>query len=76
MKRIIPIVLTILVCLFTSFYAFGLFFISLEESFFLAKLFTFMLALIPIGIIIAMVFTLIERLKEIKEEDEDDISKY
>lgn len=75
-KKIIPIVITIIICAFASLYAFAFLILAFENSLFLEKLITIMLALIPLGIIIAMIFTLIERLKEIKEEDKNDISKY
>ncbi|MGL5257477.1 MAG: hypothetical protein ACRC76_10570 [Proteocatella sp.] len=76
MKKITPIIITIIVCFFITLYAFGFIMAALTESTLIIKIGAFALALIPIGIIIAMIFTLIERLKEIKEEDKDDLSKY
>lgn len=32
--------------------------------------------LVGIGLIVALIYTCIERMKEIKEEDKDDLSKY
>lgn len=76
MKRIVPIIVTIIICGYTAFYAFGLFMVALTEGSFFVKVLTFLIGLIPVGVIIAMLFTLKERLKEIKEEDKDDLSKY
>ena len=76
MKRLVPIIVTILICLFASGYAFVFFFASLGETVFVVKALSFAFCLIPLGIVIAMIYTLIERLKELKEEDNDDLSKY
>ena len=35
-----------------------------------------LLIVIPIGLIVLMVYLLIERMKEIKEDDDDDLSQY
>lgn len=75
-KKIIPILITIIICAFASLYAFAFLILAFEASLLTETLISLMLAIIPIGIIIAMIFTLIERLKEIKEEDKNDISKY
>lgn len=75
-KKIIPIIITIIICAFVSLYAFAFLIVAFENYLLYERLIALMLALIPIGIIIAMIFTLIERLKEIKEEDKNDISKY
>lgn len=76
LKQIIPIIITIIVCVYLFIYALmTLKGMSLSEPLG-AKLFLFSIGAISIGIMIAMVVTLFRRLREIKEEEKDDISKY
>ncbi len=68
-KMIAPIVVTS-ICVSYFFIYFG-FLISLLEGFW-----KYILAIIPLVFCILTVVVLIERIKEIKEGEEDDISKY
>lgn len=68
-KMIAPIVVTAICILYFVIY-FG-FLISLIEG-----LWRYLLAIIPLVFCILTVIVLIERIKEIKEGEEDDISKY
>ena len=76
LKRIIPIVITIVVCVYLFVYAvMTLKGMSLSEPLGI-KLFMLSIGAISIGIMFAMVIALFRRLREIKEEEDDDISKY
>ena len=76
MKRIIPIVITIVVCVYLFVYAVMMLKgMSLSEPLGI-KLFMLSIGAISIGVMFAMVIALFRRLREIKEEEDDDISKY
>ncbi|MFP4698585.1 MAG: hypothetical protein ACLFMO_07750 [Eubacteriales bacterium] len=75
-KKVAPIIITIIMVSFTSLYLFGLIF-SLEFAKDPISYFFMILgAFIVIGFIIALIYTLNQRLKEIDKEDDDDLSKY
>ena len=76
LKRIIPIVITIVVCVYLFVYSvMTLKGMSLSEPLGI-KLFMLSIGAISIGVMFAMVIALFRRLREIKEEEDDDISKY
>ena len=76
LKRIIPIAITIIVCIYLFFYAFmTLKSMSLSGPLGM-KLLLFSIGGISFGVMCSMIIALFRRLKEIKEEEKDDISKY
>ncbi|MGN9162744.1 hypothetical protein [Clostridium sulfidigenes] len=72
-KIILTIVITVLMLLFAIFYFGGIIFVTFAEG---IKLLPIILLLIVIGIAGAIIYNMIERIKEIKGGDENDISKY
>ena len=81
LKRIIPIVITIVVCVYLFVYAvMTLKGMSLSEplgiKLFMLSIGAISIGAISIGVMFAMVIALFRRLREIKEEEDDDISKY
>ncbi|WP_346870289.1 hypothetical protein [Clostridium sp. UBA5119] len=72
-KIILTIVITVLMLLFAIFYFGGIVFVTFAEG---IKLLPIILLLIAIGIGGAIIYNMIERIKEIKGGDENDISKY
>ena len=77
MKKIAPIIVTIIVCAWASLYAAGLFAVMKFDATIFERIFVLLAALGFAGFFFAMVWTLIIRLREInKEEKDDDISKY
>ena len=72
-KTILTIVITVLMLLFAIFYFGGIIFVTFAEG---IKLLPIILLLIAIGIAGAIIYNMIERIKEIKGGDENDISKY
>ncbi|HHV64568.1 MAG TPA: hypothetical protein GXX46_05790 [Peptococcaceae bacterium] len=75
-KMIAPIIVTVIVLFFLLFYL-GVLVMSVGESLGTPIVaFLSLLIFITLGVMIAMVYILFQRLKEIKEEDTDDLSKY
>ena len=72
-KIILTIVITVLMLLFAIFYFGGIIFVTFAEG---IKWLPIILLLIAIGIAGAIIYNMIERIKEIKGGDENDISKY
>ena len=73
-KRFGPTLVLILVILFILIYAGSLVTIFVKED--LGILWTLILLIVPLAIIIALISIYIERLKEIDEEEKDDLSQY
>jgi len=73
-KRIAPTVVLILVIFFILVEAGILLFVFTQEG--LGFFWTMLLLIIPFAIIVALISVYIERLKEIDEEEKDDLSKY
>ena len=71
-KMVAPIIITILAISYFLFYMWTGFAVGRELPFIVKIL----VVAIPIGFIILMISLLVERIKEIKEDDEDDLSKY
>ncbi|MCF6465235.1 hypothetical protein [Clostridium sp. Cult2] len=69
-KMIAPIIITILLIIYFSFFIWGWSYITVP---FWVKI---MGILIPLALMGASVFVLIERIKEIRSGEEDDLSKY
>lgn len=69
-KMVAPIVISILVICYCA--AYGILVITME----MPTLVKIVGALIMAGLIGTMIFVLIERIKEIRKGEEDDISKY
>jgi len=74
MKRIAPIIVTILVLAYLSIYV-GIAFFMKDEAF-VGKAVLAVMGIGSIAMMGAMIATLISRLKEISKEDKDDLSKY
>lgn len=73
MKKIAPIIITILISCYLIFFFVGI--TSTRE----AKEFNFIIILVTIVVgtlLFALIFNLVKRLIEIDKENEDDISKY
>ncbi|MCH5269367.1 MAG: hypothetical protein J1E83_01330 [Lachnospiraceae bacterium] len=68
-KMIAPIIITVLFVLYYIFY----FTIVMTFPF---GIWTFFLGIIPIALAVVMICVCIQRIKEIKEGEEDDLSKY
>lgn len=72
-RIILTIVITVLMLLFAVFYFGSIIFVTFSEG---IKLLPIILLLIAIGIGGAIIYNMVERIKEIKGGDENDISKY
>lgn len=68
-KMIAPIVITIIMVLYCAVYFSVL--IHLRN-----KLYVYLLGIIPLALAILMIAVCIERIREIKKGEEDDLSKY
>jgi len=71
-KMIAPIVITVLVICYFIFYMW----LGLASSGDIPLLMKILLIVVPSGLIVLMVYLLIERMNEIKEDDDDDLSQY
>jgi len=74
MKKLAPIIVTILVSGYLCFYIAIAFFIN--DHTLIGSIVVALLGVGSFGVLVAMIYTLIIRLKEIDKEDDDDISKY
>ena len=73
-KRFGPTLVLILVILFILVYAGSLVTVFIKEE--LGIFWTLLLLIVPLIIIIALISVYIERLKEIDEEEKDDLNQY
>ena len=73
-KRFGPTLVLILVIFFILIYAGSLAMVFIKEE--LGLLWTLILLIVPLVIIIALISVYIERLKEIDEEEKDDLNQY
>jgi len=73
-KRLGPTVVLILVIFFILVYAGILVAVFIKEE--LGIFWTLILLIVPLVIIIALISVYIERLKEIEEEEKDDLNQY
>jgi len=73
-KRIAPTIILILVIFFILVQAGAMIYVLNKEG--LGIFWTLLLILTPLAIIAALIAVYIERLKEIEEEENDDLSKY
>lgn len=71
-KMIAPIVITVIVISYFMFYIW----LGFAESGDIPLLVKILLFIVPSGLIVLMVYLLFERIHEIKEDDDDDLSKY
>ena len=71
-KMIAPIVITVIVISYFMFYIW----LGFAESGDIPLLMKILLIVVPSGLIVLMVYLLFERVNEIKEDDDDDLSKY
>lgn len=74
MKRIAPIIITILILAYLSVYLGIALFI--KDTSFIGRAILAVMGIGSVGMMGAMIATLISRLKEISKEDKDDLSKY
>jgi len=73
-KRFGPTLVLILVIFFILVYAGSLICVFIKEG--LGTFWTLVLLIVPLVIIIALISVYIERLKEIDEEEKDDLNQY
>lgn len=73
-KRLGPTIVLVLVIFFILVYAGSLVTVFIKEE--LGIFWTLILLIVPLVIIIALISVYIERLKEIDEEEKDDLSQY
>ena len=73
-KRFGPTLVLILVIFFILVYAGSLVTVFIKEG--LGTFWTLILVIVPLVIIIALISVYIERLKEIDEEEKDDLNQY
>jgi hypothetical protein len=73
-KRFGPTLVLVLVIFFILVYAGSLVTVFIKEE--LGIFWTLILLIVPLVIIIALISVYIERLKEIDEEEKDDLSQY
>ena len=73
-KRVGPTVVMILVLIFILLEAGSLVYVFRKEG--LGIIWTIILLIIPFVIIVALISVYMERIKEIHEEEEDDLGKY
>lgn len=73
-KRFGPTLVLILVIFFILVYAGSLVTVFIKEE--LGIFWTLILLIVPLVIIIALISVYIERLKEIEEEEKDDLNQY
>lgn len=73
-KRVAPTIILVLVIFFILVEAGSLVFVFTREG--LGFFWTMLLLIIPFAIIAALISVYLERLKEIEEEEKDDLSKY
>ncbi len=70
-KLFAPIIITILFCAYFIFWAFFIF-----QDFYLSTLVKVLMALIPLAFAGVNIHVLLERIKEIRSGEEDDLSQY
>ena len=75
MRKVAPIIITIAVLLLMGAYA-AVLYMAQSEGPGALRVYLLLLIVFIIGIMIAMIGVLRSRLKEIEEEDKDDLSKY
>lgn len=73
-QRFAPTLILILVIFFILVYAGSLMLIFIKEG--LGLFWTLILAIVPLIIIVALISVYLERLKEIDDQEKDDLSKY
>lgn len=73
-KRIAPTIIVIVIIIFIMIQAGVLLFAFRQEG--LAIFWSILIGLIPLGIAVTLVAVYIERIREIREEENDDLSKY
>lgn len=73
-KRIAPTIILILVIFFILVQAGVMIYAFSEEG--LALFWKILISLVPLGIIAALIGVYIERIREIKEEDPEDLNRY
>lgn len=75
MKKIAPIIITIFAVAYLGVSGYILLFVDSEDNW-SVKLLLVIIGIVVFGILIAMIYTLRQRLKEIDKEEDDDFSKY
>ena len=74
MKKAAPIIITLIMAIYLSGYAYVLLFMTKGMG--LGRVVLGIIGLVVLGVLVALLYTLKERLKEIDKEDDDDLSKY
>jgi len=73
-KRIAPTIIVIIVGFYLLVQAGVVLFLFRKEG--LGLFWTILIALVPLGIAVALLSVYLERIREIEEEDEDDLRKF
>lgn len=74
MKKAAPIVITLIMAIYLGGYAYVLLFMTKGMG--IGRIVLGVSGLVVLGVLMALLYTLRERLKEIDKEDDDDLSKY
>jgi len=75
-KSIAPIIVTLVILAFLLFELFGVMMATTEAEGFLTNGFLILLIILLIIGMLTAIYVLFQRIKEIKEEDKDDLSQY
>ncbi|WP_273323574.1 hypothetical protein [Vallitalea guaymasensis] len=75
-KKFAPIFITVLLCLINVLMLYGFSFNAIISGILVVQIIGVIFAIGIIWVIIALIVNLIRRLDELKEENEDDLSKY
>lgn len=73
-KRIAPTIIVVVMIIYLMIQAGVLLFVFRQEG--LGIFWSILIGLIPLGIAVTLVTVYIERLREIREEEKDDLGKY
>lgn len=75
-KMIAPIIVTIVILGFMLFYFSAMVYTTSQVQGLASNAFLIFLIILLLGAMLTMIYVLIQRLREIKEEDKDDLSQY
>ncbi|MCT4545301.1 MAG: hypothetical protein N4A63_17345 [Vallitalea sp.] len=75
-KKFAPIFITVLICLFELLVLYTVSYNTIKSGVLMVQIIGVIFAIGMLFVIIALIVNLLHRLKELKEEDQDDLSKY
>lgn len=76
MKKLVPVVITVILISYLAFYLWIPIQVFKTSEPFIGKVIGSAVGAAAIGMIVAAIYTLVVRLREIDKEDKDDLSKY